>query len=119
MRLPRLGFSVRLRIQFQTFLLLTMLASLIAASAAIRTRLAVQEFSEDHAFRAYQARGLAESWERSIRWADGMEKSSVNAADKARYRTHIRFVRSEQAKAAAEADRQEGLVRYYEAVAPR
>jgi hypothetical protein len=82
-------------------------------------RLAVQEFSEDHAFRAYQARGLAESLERSIRWADGMEKSSVNAAEKARYRTHIRFVRSEQAKAAAEADRQEGLVRYYEAVASR
>jgi hypothetical protein len=44
---------IRIRVRFRIFLWLTALASLIAASAAIRTRLAVQEVAEDHAFRAY------------------------------------------------------------------
>jgi hypothetical protein len=77
---------IRLRVRFRIFLLLTTLASLIAAFAAIRTRLVFQEVAEDHAFRAYQARVLAESWQENIKWAEGMEKSSVITADKARYR---------------------------------
>jgi hypothetical protein len=99
----------RLRVRFRIFLLLTILASFIAAFAAIRTRLAVQEVAEDHAFRAYQARFLAESWQENIKWAEGMEKSSVSTADKARYRAQLRWVRSKQAEAAAEADRRESL----------
>jgi hypothetical protein len=110
---------IRLRVRFRIFLLLFTLASLIAAFAAIRTRLVFQEVAEDHAFRAYQARVLAESWQENIKWAEGMEKSSVITADKARYRAHLRWVRSKQAEAAAEADRRESLVHYYEVVAPR
>jgi hypothetical protein len=82
-------------------------------------RLALQEFVEDHSFRAHLARLEAESWEANITWAKRMEKSSVNAADKARYRAQITWVRSQQAKAAARADRHAGLVRYFDAVAPR
>ena len=110
---------IRPRVRFRIFVLLTTLASLIAAFAAIRTRLAVQEVAEDHAFRAYQARVLAASWEENIKWAEGMGKSSVLPADQARYRAHLSWVRSKQAEAAAEAGRREGLVRYYEVVAPR
>jgi hypothetical protein len=110
---------IRLRVRFRIFLWLTALASLIAAFAAIRTRVAVQEVAEDHAFRAYRARVLAESWEASIKWAEGMGKSSVIPADKARYQAQLRWVRSKRAEAAAEADRHEGLVRYYEVLAPR
>ena len=79
----------------------------------------VQEVAENHAFRAYQARVLAESWEENIKWAEGMGKSSVITADKARYRAHLRWVRSRQAEAAAGADRHEGQVHYFEVVAPR
>jgi hypothetical protein len=110
---------IRIRVRFRIFLWLTALASLIAASAAIRTRLAVQEVAEDHAFRAYQARALAESWEKSIKWAEAMEKSSMIPAELARYRAHLGWVPSAQAEATTEADRHEGLVRYYEVVAPR
>jgi hypothetical protein len=110
---------IRLRVRFRIFFLLTILASLIAAFAAIRTRLAVQEVAEDHAFRAYQARFLAESWQGSIKWAEGMDKSSVITADKARYRAHLRWVPSKQAEAAAEADCHESLVHHSEVGAPR
>ena len=79
---------IRLRVRFRIFLLLTTLASLIASFAAIRTRLVFQEVAEDHAFRAYQARVLAESWQENIKWAEGMEESSVITAEKARYRAH-------------------------------
>lgn len=54
------------RLRFREFLLVITLASLIAASYAIRARIAHSAAVNEHASRAHQSRSLARAWEEQI-----------------------------------------------------
>jgi hypothetical protein len=107
-------------LRFRAFLLLTTLASLVAATAGIRIRLAGQEFVEDHDFYADRARTTAErGWQEALRNSIEEVKSAETEEDVARNQELIDWIRNKRAEAAAEAERHDRLIRKFEIVAPR
>lgn len=106
MRLPR--------VRFREFLLLTTLASLVAASLAIRTRVAHREAAQEHATQAYRVSQNLGWWEGHIARAEAQAKAATTAADRIAFQAHLRNVRGWHAKAVAEAEHHERVARSYE-----
>ena len=102
------------RVRFREFLLLTTLASLVAASLAIRTRVAHREAAHEHATRAYRIRQNLGWWEGHIARAEAQAKAAKTAADRVTWQALLRDFRGGHAKAIAEVEHHERVARSYE-----
>jgi len=106
------------RVRFREFLLLTTLASLIAATLALWANARYRESAMDHARRAHLTRVNANWLASDIEWSKGQMERQWTATDKAVWQARIKADAVKQSKAVAEAEHHERfakqLSRYYE-----
>ena len=99
------------RVRFRLFLLLVTLASVIAASFAVRARVADGEAAFQHAMRVDRAWNAARMWAEIAEGYEANAEKATTAEEKANWRNSAGAIREEEEKAAEKARQLERLGR--------